>query len=1431
MKKITIITLIAFMISSMAFAQMQSLNLSALSESGKSAYGFVHKESDSPTPPMISSFDIGNPTEVVPLYDIQSMISAAAYANDTYYVYLYQFFMGYNVPYGFASINLKTGEVTDLGDYTGMGINLYKDMSFDYSTKTMYAIGVTETYKTMLLTVNLKDGNFTKIAELKTDILTLACNYDGELFGISTVGDLCEINKRNGDITVIGSTGEIPALVYQSMDFDHTNNTLYWAGYNSASQGFLANVNTSTATLNKIGTIGNNAQIAGLYIPYRLAVDGAPASVSDFTVNPAPQGALSATLTWKNPDKNYAGFPLSSLTAVKVFKDGTLVHTISSPRKGGTETWKDTDFTKSMLTNYKVVPVNVVGDGFRESKTVFVGKDLPSIKTASFVYSDNKAQISWIVDELGMNDGWVDKSSLKFSVKRLPDDLVIATDITTLETTDSSIEQVNSYSYGITASNADGTGGTAITNSLIVGSSLQLPYYCDLSTQQSFDVCTIIDANNDGITWERFQDSNADTWHVEYKWNDSKQADDWLITPPMKFKAGKSYRLRFDVMCKSFSEEESMQVYIGKGATVAAQSTKLDEFKITNIDIYVTKFIEIKGLEDADYNVGFKATSAPNKYGINMSNVAIEEILNKDLVALKITGTALPSEGKEFLYKVMVYNNGMEIQNNYTIHLTDADGNILKSTHSTVAIQPNSSEAITVNWTPSISGKIKLFARVELAGDENTSNDISKYLAIDIQPIGSVDWVEIGRRQALSQNQPFDLYMGPTSVAQNIYFSSDMNVGSIPVTGGVIEKIIYICKNSSAKNINNLPVKIYMANTTLRSLNDGWIPESQLSLVFDGTITMPMWDSFIEITLDTPFIYTGDNLCVMSEKPTMMTEVANFLYFYTSIDNVNKSRSRVYVDYPAFDFSQNGKLGDDVPDIKIAIQTTAGGSISGKVSEGTMAIADATIIIEKYNTKAFTDASGNFSFEFVPKSTDFSVRASKVGYADLVKSNIVITEAQNSVVDFNLTQLKSFVVKGNVISVDNKPISGVKVNLSGYVNLSTTTDIDGNFAFNDVYVANGYILKLSKRGFVSNPQKINVIDADVTIDNIKLFDDILVPGIIRAAEIGNNSEISWVSPYDVMGFRYDDNMPVTSLGSDDGTSKTVLGSVHRQPTSLINMSWMTSDYKGPRATVNIFVLDLDDKGLPTSTVLFSQMNVPNVDTKWQTFYFPTPVEAPRGFFIGISYEGYVAISMDSGTDPNYPFMKDTHYFAGDYTTGEFYTMESQGNISFSNFMIRAEGVEMGPTRDLKSYSVWRIAADEDESTWRLLTAEPITETFFTDNEWSKLDIGNYQYAIRAHYSNNRTSDVGLSNVINKNIAPAVEEHSSDDALIKVYPNPVKDFINIEGKYNSLEIYNAAGKLVITANGESKINVNALSNGVYIIKARYNGKVGISRIVK
>ncbi len=213
-------------------------------------------------------------------------------------------------------------------------------------------------------------------------------------------------------------------------------------------------------------------------------------------------------------------------------------------------------------------------------------------------------------------------------------------------------------------------------------------------------------------------------------------------------------------------------------------------------------------------------------------------------------------------------------------------------------------------------------------------------------------------------------------------------------------------------------------------------------------------------------------------------------------------------------------------------------------------------------------------------------------------------------------------------------------------------------------------------GYVAQEVEVIVGEENQTVV-VKLMDEIIAPYNLYVTTEGledGQALLSW-SEAD-FEFRHDDGTASTALGSNTGTLNTVLGSAYRYDAVLEEMSWFLTNDGGPHISVKIWVFGLNSNGIPNpSNILFQQV-VSNIDMQWNTFRFATPIEAPNGFFLGISYAGYAALAMDSGADPQWPFQPNTHFTAGNYTSG----FQAIDGLAQRNFLIRAVGTNNGALR-------------------------------------------------------------------------------------------------------------------------------------------------------
>src|SRR5690554_3393426 len=226
-----------------------------------------------------------------------------------------------------------------------------------------------------------------------------------------------------------------------------------------------------------------------------------------------------------------------------------------------------------------------------------------------------------------------------------------------------------------------------------------------------------------------------------------------------------------------------------------------------------------------------------------------------------------------------------------------------------------------------------------------------------------------------------------------------------------------------------------------------------------------------------------------------------------------------------------------------------------------------------------------------------------------------------------------------------------------------------------------YDLTVALAGYETYTQT-NIPIQDVTEIDVQVNEIPFAPSNV-IAEINQDSDVdlTWGLPGTgvMTEFRYDDGVIDEQLGFQGGTANGVMGSVHRNDAQIHEVTWITTEEGGPHNAVNLFIFGLDATGMPNANdLLYQSMNVPNTDLEWMVYELPDPIDAPNGFMIGLSYTGFLGLATDDGLGDDWPFMPNTHFYAADYTTNTWSTVESAGfNV---NFMLRAYGYDYGELR-------------------------------------------------------------------------------------------------------------------------------------------------------
>lgn len=99
---------------------------------------------------------------------------------------------------------------------------------------------------------------------------------------------------------------------------------------------------------------------------------------------------------------------------------------------------------------------------------------------------------------------------------------------------------------------------------------------------------------------------------------------------------------------------------------------------------------------------------------------------------------------------------------------------------------------------------------------------------------------------------------------------------------------------------------------------------------------------------------------------------------------------------------------------------------------------------------------------------------------------------------------------------------------------------------------------------------------------------------------------------------------------------------------------------------------------------------------------------------------------------------------------------------------------------------------------------------------------------------NYGTDAYLDNIIVKDATLATDEVSAGKNSLKVFPNPMVDFVkvNTDGKVQSAQLFDASGKLVKTfRNASEAMNVADLKKGLYIMKVKTDKGTSSAKVIK
>ncbi|MDG1148627.1 MAG: DUF4465 domain-containing protein [Crocinitomicaceae bacterium] len=237
-------------------------------------------------------------------------------------------------------------------------------------------------------------------------------------------------------------------------------------------------------------------------------------------------------------------------------------------------------------------------------------------------------------------------------------------------------------------------------------------------------------------------------------------------------------------------------------------------------------------------------------------------------------------------------------------------------------------------------------------------------------------------------------------------------------------------------------------------------------------------------------------------------------------------------------------------------------------------------------------------------------------------------------------------------------------------------------------------------------------------------------------------------------------------------------------------------------------------------------------------------------FTGAGCDSSSAYAVGYGSSGNISCENEYQYITSFKITNSTYTAISMrdGDAYAKQFgsVNNAMGIPDG-TNGEDFYRVWVYCEDysgANKDTIEVLLADyrfaDSTQDYIVD-EWLDVDFQNVGFPVNRIQFELESSDIGdfgmntpgyyvIDNVVSDFPVGLIENEA---LTVSVYPNPVNNFLNIEGENGMLTLTNLNGRVVLSQEhtGTSKVDFSNLSNGVYILSVTNSSGRFSEKIVK
>jgi hypothetical protein len=815
-------------------------------------------------------------------------------------------------------------------------------------------------------------------------------------------------------------------------------------------------------------------------------------------------------------------------------------------------------------------------------------------------------------------------------------------------------------------------------------------------------------------------------------------------------------------------------------------------------------------------------------------------LFNNDLKIrnTNINFVAKQNESEQFKCKIRNAGTLPVAGVDYTLKLMEEPG-IEVASVSGVDLEPWQETTITVNAVFTEISTKRLYFEILYNADQNLDNNVFRSTTVGVVP-NNVIINEIGSPDIRNANIPFTPNgntntLGEDDLSQSLYYADEFT------SAGYVHGIAYKYDNLlEAREVKNYPLKVWITQTNIDSLTDGWVSQNDLILVFDGVVDiLPGNGRDLYIPFNEPVLINGiDNVIIQNYQYDPVWPPAIFRMFSTNLGINNTTRSLGVFDVFGLNPSNPPDFFAtlvDIPYTRFVIEPVISTTVlSGVVynNDDNFPIANSTLSIFGSSQTVVTDLTGTYTFPELQYGT-YTINIAADGFQDL--STQVELNTENQVQDFFLNPLEELQVKGRVFGDNDisSPLAFVEVLIlqEGSSFEQTISDENGDFTFPLIYGGLDYELRLKLYGYKEKIIQISPVNINIDLGDIIMEEEFISPFDVQVVE-DIDPTVTWKSPkFSSKGKLQHDANVVSSSYTNEPYENVWLGNYYllEERTTITSVEIQTDIYPNAEDYVTIDIFDLASDEILASSEPFiiyadsiQTIDVPNIvvsDSIALMVHWENNSASTNALAVDFSTEELFngAVIKQPGQQINLL----SNFFGG-----------GAPNMAFH---IRANTLEAGnpvTNGETVSYNIYRGLASEfpEISSWGLLNSTPVLDLSFIDTNSTNISPNElYRYAVETIYTNG-ISEVTFSNVILRT-SLSFSELQYINSKIHVYPVPTKEILNIEldpglSIDNYIEIYNMAGKRVrlieplVFQNNKAVIDLKALQSGMYLLSINF-----------